>query len=166
MRPITTLRADGVPVGELSRLTDVNIETIRYYEKIKMLPAPARTKGGHRVYGPKETRILVFIRRGRELGFTLDQIRTLLNLAAPGKASCREVRAIAARHLEDVRAKMRTLKNSNVCWPKLSSSVPVGRFLIAPCLTSSMRAVLHSFCGRASTAAPLQCVPQRPRSGH
>ena len=48
MRPITTLRADGVPVGELSRLTDVNIETIRYYEKIKMLPAPARTKGGSR----------------------------------------------------------------------------------------------------------------------
>ena len=110
MRPMTPLRADGVPVGELSRLTDVNIETIRYYEKIKMLPAPARTKGGHRVYGPKETRILVFIRRGRELGFTLDQIRTLLNLAAPGKASCREVRAIAARHLEDVRAKMADLE--------------------------------------------------------
>jgi MerR family mercuric resistance operon transcriptional regulator len=88
----------------------VNIETIRYYEKIKMLPAPARTKGGHRVYGPKETRILVFIRRGRELGFTLDQIRTLLNLAAPGKASCREVRAIATCHLEDVRAKMADLE--------------------------------------------------------
>jgi len=109
MRPITALRADGVSVGELSRLTGVNIETIRYYEKIKMLPTPARTKGGHRVYGPKETRILVFIRRGRELGFTLDQIRALLNLAAPGKASCREVRAIAARHLEDVRAKITDL---------------------------------------------------------
>ena len=110
MRPITALRADGVPVGELSRLAGVNIETIRYYEKIKMLPAPARTKGGHRVYGPKETRILVFIRRGRELGFTLDQIRALLNLAAPGKASCGEVRAIAARHLEDVRAKITDLE--------------------------------------------------------
>src|SRR6516165_7326358 len=71
---------------------------------------PARTKGGHRVYGPKETRILVFIRRGRQLGFTLDQIRALLNLAAPGKASCREVRAIAARHLEDVRAKIADLE--------------------------------------------------------
>ena len=58
-----------MPIGELSRLCGVNIETIRYYEKINMLPAPLRTEGGHRVYGPKETRILVFIRRGRELGF-------------------------------------------------------------------------------------------------
>jgi MerR family mercuric resistance operon transcriptional regulator len=66
--------------GHVSRLCGVNIETIRFYEKIKMLPAPLRTEGGHRVYGPKETRILVFIRRGRELGFTLDQIRALLNL--------------------------------------------------------------------------------------
>jgi MerR family transcriptional regulator, mercuric resistance operon regulatory protein len=109
MRPITALRADGVPVGELSRLTDVNIETIRYYEKIKMLPAPARTKGGHRVYGPKETRILVFIRRGRELGFTLDQIRALLNLSGPGQASCAEVREIAKHHIEDIRAKINDL---------------------------------------------------------
>ena len=49
MRPMTPLRADGVPVGELSRLTGVNIETIRYYEKIKMLPAPQRTASGRRV---------------------------------------------------------------------------------------------------------------------
>ena len=90
MRPITALRADGVPVGELSRLTDVNIETIRYYEKIKMLPAPARTKGGHRVYGPKETRILVFIRRGRELGFTLDQIRALPKVTQNTRHVCVE----------------------------------------------------------------------------
>ena len=109
MRPITALRADGVPVGELSRLTDVNIETIRYYEKIKMLPAPARTKGGHRVYGPKETRILVFIRRGRELGFTLDQIRALLNLGEPGKASCAKVREIANNHIDDISSKINDL---------------------------------------------------------
>src|SRR5262249_54842233 len=92
MRPITALRSHGMPIGELSGLTGVNVETIRYYEKIKMLPAPVRTEGGHRVYGPKETRLLLFIRRGRELGFTLDQIRALLDLGGPGKASCAEVR--------------------------------------------------------------------------
>jgi MerR family mercuric resistance operon transcriptional regulator len=102
VHPIKALRADGMPIGELSRLCSVNIETIRYYEKIKMLPAPLRTEAGHRVYGPKETRILVFIRRGRELGFTLDQIRALLNLSGPGRASCAEVREIAKHHIEDI----------------------------------------------------------------
>ncbi|MEX0752059.1 MAG: MerR family DNA-binding transcriptional regulator, partial [Xanthobacteraceae bacterium] len=53
-------------IGELSRRTGVHIETIRYYEKIKMLPAPPRTAGGRRVYGPVETRTLTFIRRARE----------------------------------------------------------------------------------------------------
>ena len=109
MRPIKALRADGMPIGELSRLAGVNIETIRYYEKISMLPAPLRTEAGHRVYGPKETRMLVFIRRGRELGFTLDQIRTLLNLSGPGKASCAEVREIAKHHIENIRAKINDL---------------------------------------------------------
>jgi MerR family transcriptional regulator, mercuric resistance operon regulatory protein len=106
MRPITTLRANGVPIGELSRRTGVNIETIRYYEKIKMLPTPGRTRGGHRVYGSQEARVLAFIRRGRELGFTLDEIRALLDLSRPGNASCAEARAIAKRHLEDIRAKI------------------------------------------------------------
>jgi MerR family mercuric resistance operon transcriptional regulator len=109
MRVVTALRSDGVPIGELSRRTGVNIETIRYYEKIRMLPTPGRTTSGHRVYGAEETRILAFIRRGRELGFTLDDIRALLNLRGPGKASCAEVRAIAKRHLEDIRAKINDL---------------------------------------------------------
>ena len=75
MPPVTASRADrldGIPIGELSRLTDINIETIRYYEKIKMLKPPPRTEGGRRVYGPSETRVLAFIRRGRELGFGLE----------------------------------------------------------------------------------------------
>ena len=107
MRPITASRADGVPIGEISRRTGVHIETIRYYEKIKILPAPGRTTGGHRVYGPQEARILAFIRRGRELGFTLDEIRALLDLSGPGRASCAEVRA--RRHLDDIRAKINDL---------------------------------------------------------
>jgi MerR family mercuric resistance operon transcriptional regulator len=109
MRPVTASRAHGVPIGELSRRTGVHIETIRYYEKIKILPAPGRTTGGHRVYGPQEGRILAFIRRGRELGFALDEIRALLDLSGPGKASCAEVRAIARLRLDDIRAKINDL---------------------------------------------------------
>ena len=110
MRGITASRAEHMPIGELSRLSGVNIETIRYYERIKMLPAPPRTASGRRVFGATEFRVLAFIRRSRELGFSLDEIRALLRLGAPGMASCREVKEIAAHHLEDIRAKLSDLK--------------------------------------------------------
>jgi MerR family mercuric resistance operon transcriptional regulator len=98
-------------IGELSRLAGVNIETIRYYERIKMLPAPPRTSSGRRIFGPVETRTLAFIRRSRELGFTLDQIRALLALSAKnGQAACAEVRELAAHHLGEVRAKIADLR--------------------------------------------------------
>src|SRR5712691_10218668 len=110
MRTITSSRAENLPIGELSRLSGVNIETIRYYERVKMLPAPPRTTSGRRVYGAMDLRILVFIRRSRELGFSPDDIRALLRLGAPGKASCADVREIAAHHLADIRAKIADLK--------------------------------------------------------
>ena len=109
MHIITTLRSEPLSIGALSKLTGVNIETIRYYERIEVLPAPSRTANGRRVYGAHGARILVFIRRARELGFSLDEIRALLRLGGPEKASCREVRKIAAQHLEDVRAKLSDL---------------------------------------------------------
>lgn len=110
MNAITPARADAFPIGQLSRLTGVNIETIRYYEKIKMLPCPPRTEGGHRLYGRLHLQTLTFIRRGRELGFTLDEIRALLDLGGPAKACCGGVREIAAKHLDDIRAKIADLK--------------------------------------------------------
>jgi MerR family transcriptional regulator, mercuric resistance operon regulatory protein len=110
MQAITASRAEHKSIGELSRLSGVNIETIRYYERIKMLPPPPRTAGGRRVYGATDLRLLVFIRRSRELGFSLDEIRTLLRLGGPEKATCREVREIATHHLEDIRAKLGDLK--------------------------------------------------------
>lgn len=110
MPQITFSGVEALAIGELSRLTGVNIETIRCYEKIKLLPAPLRTEGGHRLYGPRERRTLAFIRRARELGFTLDEIRALLDLGGPGKASCVEVKEIAAHHLDDIRAKIADLK--------------------------------------------------------
>jgi MerR family mercuric resistance operon transcriptional regulator len=101
MPAIRNARTEGFTIGKLSDLTGVNIETIRYYEKIGMLPAPPRTESGRRIYGPEESRILAFIRRSRELGFPLNEVRALLRLRVSEKASCREVREIAAHHLED-----------------------------------------------------------------
>jgi MerR family transcriptional regulator, mercuric resistance operon regulatory protein len=102
---------EALSIGALSRRTAVNIETIRYYERIKMLPAPPRTASGRRVYGPAETRTLVFIRRSRELGFTLNEIRTLLALSAEsGQETCAEVRDLAAGHLGEVREKIADLR--------------------------------------------------------
>jgi MerR family mercuric resistance operon transcriptional regulator len=99
-----------MPIGELSRLSGMNIETIRYYERIKMLPPPPRTASGRRIYGVTDLRMLAFIRRSRELGFSLNEIRALLRLGAPGRASCNEVKVIATHHLEDIRAKLSDLK--------------------------------------------------------
>src|SRR5262245_43942759 len=88
MRAITASRAEHMQIGELSRLSGVNVETIRYYERIKMLPSPRRSGSGRRVYAASELRMLAFIRRARELGFSLHEIRALLRLGAPGMASC------------------------------------------------------------------------------
>lgn len=110
MQAITVPRAGGLTIGELSKLTGVNIETIRYYEKIHVLPAPPRTEGGRRVYGEIETRTLAFIRRARQLGFTLDDIRALLALGGPGQAACSDVYSIASRHIADIRCKIADLR--------------------------------------------------------
>jgi MerR family mercuric resistance operon transcriptional regulator len=116
MRAITASRAEAFPIGKLSKRSGVKIETIRYYERAKMLVPAPRTASGRRVYDVTDLRILVFVRRARELGFSLDEIRALLRLGGPEKATCREVRAIAAHHLDDthhlddIRAKLRDLK--------------------------------------------------------
>ena len=108
---ITTSGAGSVSIGELSKHSGVNIETIRYYERIKMLPAPPRTASGRRLYGPTEKRTLAFIRRSRDLGFTLEEIRALLALGGPDRAPCADVHKIASAHLANVRKKLSDLVN-------------------------------------------------------
>lgn len=111
MRSAASPNSFALPIGELSRRTGVHIETIRYYERIKMLPAPQRTASGRRVYGSAETRTLSFIRRARELGFTLEEIRALLALSAEGGPEvCAEGRELAAGHLAEVQAKIADLR--------------------------------------------------------
>lgn len=107
--PESLAARENLSIGELSRQTGVNIETIRYYEKIGMLPEPPRTERGRRVYGPDLARLLAFIRRARELGFTLEEIRALLAIERSTYVSCADVRDIASRHLATVRAKLADL---------------------------------------------------------
>lgn len=97
-------------IGRLSQEADCNIETIRYYEKIGMLPKPRRTQGGHRIYTEDHFRHLRFIRRARALGFTLDDIRNLLALSEGKKTPCGKVKSVAETHLEDIRCKIADLK--------------------------------------------------------
>lgn len=99
----------GITRGELARRTGVNIETIRYFERIGLIAAPSRTEGGHRIYDEGHVRTLGFVHRARGLGFTPVEVRTILDLGGPGKAPCGEVREIAASHLEQVRAKIADL---------------------------------------------------------
>jgi MerR family transcriptional regulator, mercuric resistance operon regulatory protein len=101
-------------IGALSARTRVNIETIRYYERIGVLPPPPRSAGGRRLYGDDHLRRLAFIRRGRELGFTLDEIRALLRLAGGGGGAhgCVEARALALEHLARVRARIADLRRA------------------------------------------------------
>jgi MerR family mercuric resistance operon transcriptional regulator len=100
----------GMAIGELSRRTGGNIETIRYYERIGLLPVPERT-GRYRRYGAADVGRLVFIRRARELGFTLNEVRALLKLSeSDGETACADVREIAASHLTAVKAKIADLR--------------------------------------------------------
>jgi MerR family mercuric resistance operon transcriptional regulator len=102
--------AGHIVIGTLSKHTETNIETIRYYERIGLLPAPARSSGGYRLYGTGHLKRLNFIRRARTLGFSIGEVRRLLRLADERKRPCAEVRVVAEAHLKDVRAKIVDLR--------------------------------------------------------
>lgn len=97
-----------IAIGDLSRHTGCNIETIRYYERIGLIPTAAR-RGRYRSYGNEDVNRLRFVRRARELGFTIAEVRALLGIAKKEKHSCGEARVIAASHLADVRIKIADL---------------------------------------------------------
>ena len=96
--------------AELARRTGCNLETIRYYEKIGMMPDPPRTASGYRVYDVTHVSRLRFILRARELGFSIEQVRGLLDLVDGGRQTCAEVKERTEHHLADVRAKIVDLK--------------------------------------------------------
>ncbi len=108
MKKVTETK--GYTIGVVSKKTGVNIETIRYYEKIGVMPKPSRSTGGNRVYNEQQVKRLSFIRRTRELGFSLDEIRELLRLVDENTYTCAEVATLSQKHLDDVKAKIKDLR--------------------------------------------------------
>jgi MerR family transcriptional regulator, mercuric resistance operon regulatory protein len=106
----TKMRVTVMMIGTLSERAGVNIETIRYYERVGLLPAPPRSAGRHRLYDEPHRKRLVFIRRARELGFSLEEIRALLGLGGKHDLTCGDVRALTQHHIEAIRDKVRDLK--------------------------------------------------------
>lgn len=96
-------------IGALAQATGVKVPTIRYYEEVGLLPAPDRTESNRRTYGPQAVRRLRFIRHARELGFEVDAIRQLLNLADDPHRPCGEADRIARAHLADIDFKVARL---------------------------------------------------------
>ncbi|MCC5809999.1 MAG: helix-turn-helix domain-containing protein [Ectothiorhodospiraceae bacterium] len=97
-------------IGEVARQTGCTPETIRHYERLGLLPKPLRGSNGYRYYDSEAVRRLGFIRRCRDLGLDLGAIRELVELAAQPEASCAAVDAMAARHVAELRARIRALQ--------------------------------------------------------
>ncbi|MGY3436817.1 MULTISPECIES: MerR family transcriptional regulator [unclassified Marinovum] len=103
--------ASDLKRSDLARLTGCNLETIRYYEGVGLMPDPPRSPAGHRRYGAAHVERLGFIMRARELGFTMEEIRGLLSLVDRGSHTCAEFEKRGQHHLDVVRAKISDLQN-------------------------------------------------------
>ncbi len=110
MRRLKTLGDEQLTIGRLAERSGVHLETVRYYERIGLMPEPRRTEGGHRVYGHEHLKRLGFIRRSRELGYSLQEIRSLLGLVDGGDYTCAEVRDMTLQHAAEVRRKIADLR--------------------------------------------------------
>ncbi|MGO9635587.1 MAG: MerR family transcriptional regulator [Steroidobacteraceae bacterium] len=100
----------GLSIGQVGEATATQVETIRYYERIGLLPKPDRTSGNYRSYASEHVHRLAFIRRARELGFSIEDVRELLDLAGHREKPCAGIDQIAARHLATIEGKITTLK--------------------------------------------------------
>ncbi|MFO0336674.1 MAG: heavy metal-responsive transcriptional regulator [Pseudomonadota bacterium] len=130
-------------IGVLAAQAEVSVDTVRYYERAQLLPPPRRTASGYRTYPPTAVERLRFIRRAKELGFSLDEIRELLRLSDRGDTDVASIREIAARHLADVAARLAELERLRAGLERLVAHCPghgdPGQCPILDALTSSTR---------------------------
>ena len=114
-------------IGEISKTTGIPVETIRYYEKIGLVPAPDRLASGYRQYRQSHLDRLLFIKRCRNLDMAQDEIRELIRLADQPDADCSEVDALLARHLSHVRERLQELANLEDTLQQLQQACSEGR---------------------------------------
>ena len=126
-------------IGALSKRTGCNIETIRYYEKIGLLPAPPRSSGRRRLYTDTHRKRLTFIRRCRQLGFSLDEIRELLDLVDGGSYTCNEVRELTLNHADEVKRKITDLRRMEKVLRDITSKCSGGKVPECPIIEALFR---------------------------
>lgn len=102
---------EGYKVGQVAKKVGINVETLRYYEKIKLMPKPKRKESGYRYYDDLDIKRLHFIKRAKELGFSLKEIKELLGLKIESTATCGDVKHLSEHKLKDIREKINDLKN-------------------------------------------------------
>jgi MerR family mercuric resistance operon transcriptional regulator len=127
MRSNTVEHDEPLTRGELAARTDCNIETIRYYEQVGLLPPPPRSQGGHRLYGRDLVKRLTFVRRSRDLGFTIEQIRGLLLLVDGRKYTCAEIEELATRHVGEILRRIADLKKLKSVLKMMASKCSRGK---------------------------------------
>lgn len=127
-----TLARDRIKRGELAARSGCNPETIRFYENIGLLNPPERTASGHRLYSPGDQRRLRFILRGRELGFTIEELRSLLSMVDGGAYACKDVYEMTLAHLGSVSAKIADLKKLELTLKQISRDCANGAAIECP----------------------------------
>jgi len=118
------METEGTPltIGKLANAAGVGVETIRFYEREGLLPKPPRKRSGYRQYPPDAVARVLFIRRAKELGFTLKEITELLELRIDPDKSCADVRALAKAKIVDVEEKMADLARIRAALEKLAKA--------------------------------------------
>jgi len=147
-------------IGRLARQTGCKAQTIRWYEQIGLLPAPARTPGNQRVYGPAHAARLAFIRHARELGFSLDDVRELLAMADRPDQPCDAVDALARRQLASVRRRLAALRGLEAELERMIDECRGGR--VAECrIIEVVSDHSHARCLTGAHDGALAPEPQR-----
>lgn len=111
-------------IGELAEQAEVNLQTIRYYEREGLLPKPPRLASGYRVFTPDAVRRVRFIKRAQELGFTLMEIRELLSIRIDRESDCSDVQKLAKAKLMEIEEKIRTLQAMKKVLGRLATACP------------------------------------------
>lgn len=130
---MTTERTASFTVGDLATQSGCKVETVRYYEKTGLMPDPPRTDGGHRIYSLDHLKRLFFIRRSRELGFTIAQIKELLRFVDEPDHTCGEVRGMAMLQARAVQEKIDDLKRLQKALKEMAALCKGGRYKIDDC---------------------------------
>jgi MerR family transcriptional regulator, mercuric resistance operon regulatory protein len=145
--------------GDVAKLVGINIETLRYYERIGLVSSPSRTNGGHRTYSDDDIRKLAFIKRGRELEFSIEEIRALLDLATPEKFSCERVQELASARLKAVREKLALLREAESVLAAALEKCPATPVNSCPVINELERS---ASCCVASNGQPAQASGLQP----